>query len=116
MPAGTCDPASRGATYNEFEVDWFEGAVVIKGRFGWDGVSTKATGCDGPLSQLTGINTTPDTTYYAWFLGKNGVARSIQMPPGFNQTVTNPQLRNQGFRNYSDCDGITVTETNVSPF
>lgn len=115
MPAGTCDPATRGAAFNEFEVDWFGGAVLVRGRYGWDGVSVKPD-CDGPLTQITGINTTPATTYFAWFKGKDGTARSITMAPGFNQTITNPQLRNQGFRNYSDVDGITVTESNVSPF
>jgi hypothetical protein len=114
VPTGTCDPATRGATFNEFEVAWFNGAVVMKGRFGWDGTSVRPN-CDGPLTQLTGINTTGNT-YWAWFLSKSGVARSIQMGPGFNQTITNPQLRNQGFNNRSDCDGITVTDTNASPF
>lgn len=114
MPAGTCDPATRGATFNEFEVAWFEGAVVMKGRFGWDGVSVKPN-CDGPLIRLQGINTTQQT-YYAWFLSKSGTPRSITMGPGFNQIVTQPTLGNQGFNSYSDCDGITVTETPVSPF
>jgi hypothetical protein len=115
MPIGTCDPATRGASFNEFEVAFFQGAVIMKGRFGWDGVSTKATGCDGPLIRLQGINTTQQT-YYAWFLAKNGTARSITMGPGFNQIVTQPTLGNQGFNNYSDTDGIDITDSPVSPF
>jgi hypothetical protein len=117
MPLGTCDPASRGQAYNEFETAFYGGAVIVKGRYGWDGVSTKATGCDGPLLRLQGINTSPTNTYWAWFLGRNGQARSIQMAPGFNQVVQGATLANNGFVNYSDVEaGLTITDSPISPF
>jgi hypothetical protein len=115
MPIGTCDPATRGEAHNSFEVDFLEGRAKLIGVYDWDGVSVKPS-CDGPLVSLRGVNLTTDLTLYGWFLGRNGTARSITMPPGFDQTIINPQLRNLGFRNYSDCDGITVTTTNINPF
>ncbi len=117
MPIGTCDPATRGQSYNEFEIAYFNGAVVVKGRYGWDGVSTRETGCDGPLLRIQGINTTPDKTYWAWFLGRNGQARSIEMPPGFNSIAQGAVLTGQGFNDYSDVEaGITITDSAVNPF
>jgi hypothetical protein len=118
MPIGTCDPATRGQTNNMAEVDFtFDDQVLVKLiiLFGWDGVSVKPN-CDGPLTSIQGINLSATATYYGWFLSKSGTARSITMPPGFNQTIINPQLRNQGFRNYSDTDGIDVTDSPISPF
>jgi hypothetical protein len=118
MPIGTCDPATRGQTNNMAEVDFtFDDQVLVKLiiLFGWDGVSVKPN-CDGPLTSIQGINLSATVTYYGWFLSKGGTARSITMPPGFNQTIINPQLRNQGFRNYSDTDGIDVTDSPISPF
>lgn len=116
MPLGTCDPASRGQAWNEAELALFENTVRVIYRYGWDGVSTKETGCVGPLNRVRVINTSQTTTYYAWFYSKKGVARSFQITPGLDQTFNSAQLRNAGFETNEDVDGLTITDSDVSPF
>lgn len=120
MPIGTCDPASRGATWNEGEQDF--GAPdpatgralgILTYRYGWDGVSTRETGCVGPLNRVTVLNGNPET-WYAHFQGRRGQWRRIDMAPGFSRTYNQSQLRNAGFEDNTDLENLTIS-TDPSP-
>lgn len=111
MPAGTCDPASRGMAYNEGTYAVDNGAVVVTYRYGWDGTSTidSDTGCVGPMLLLSGSNRSA-VTYYAHFQGRKGTWRRVQLNPG--QTVTydkTGQLKQAGFNDNTDLDGLRIT-------
>ena len=119
MPIGTCDPASRGDAYNSGELAIDNGNVTIEYRYGWDGTSTRETGCVGPFVQGTGAGNrwalravnNSQITYWAHFTGKRGTPRTIQMDPGFNQTYTVTQLNNNGFLDNTDLDELSITTT-----
>jgi hypothetical protein len=86
MPIGTCDPASRGRgeTYNEFamEVPLPDGSgyVLIDCRYTWDGTSTRATGCDGPVIFLRTRNTGTSTAW-AMLPDKKKAPLWVQLDP-----------------------------------
>lgn len=111
MPSGTCDPASRGQTYNEVTLaSGNNGDVVVTYRFGWDGVSTFQTGCVGPLLYLSGTNNSETTTYYAHFQGRRGQWRKVALEPGETMTEDRPQrLRALGFDDSRDVEGLLIT-------
>src|SRR5690242_1299511 len=122
MPAGTCDPASRGDAYNSGELQF--GPVNVKYRYGWDGVSTRETGCVGPLVQGTAQgdrwairveNTSPTDTWYAWFTGRRGQPKSFQIPPGFVGSYTVQQCSQRGFTDSTDVEGLQVTQSSLPP-
>lgn len=115
MPGGTCDPASRGATFNAGEL--VEGPVQITYRYGWDGTSLRsdATGCVGPLTRVTAVNTSATVTMYAHFKGRRGTPRTIVMAPGFNQVYTQPQLGNQGFTDNTDLENLIISNSPADP-
>lgn len=110
MPIGTCDPASRGDAYNEGQFAQGEnGAVVVTYRYGWDGTSTRETGCIGPLIYLSGTNNSA-VTYYAHFQGRRGQWRRVELAPGATVTESNRQkLRQQGFETNQDVEGLYIT-------
>lgn len=115
MPIGTCDPASRGAPYNEFAIEIplpnASGYVLIDCRYDWDGVSTRATGCDGPVIYLRTRNTGTQT---AWALlpDKKKAPLWVQIDPGTDVTITQKgQLSNLGLSNASDAHTVTFTFT-----
>ena len=122
MPIGTCDPASRGDAFNSAELQF--GPVNVKYRFGWDGVSTRETGCVGPLVQGTGAgnrwavavaNTSQTETWYVHFKGRRGQPKVFELPPGFSDTFTVTQLANRGFDDSTDLEDLRITNSATPP-
>jgi hypothetical protein len=118
MPIGTCDPATRGDAFNVLQLSVGNGDVTVTIRYGWDGTSTRATGCDGPLVNGTGpasnrwavaYENLGATTYYMHTTGRNGQARTFTVGPGASGTLTAQQAANNGYTNRSDCDDLTLT-------
>jgi hypothetical protein len=92
----------------------FGTAGMLKYRYGWDNVSTRATGCNGPLLQADVVNGNPDT-WYAHFKGKRGTWRRITMNPGDSGTVTQAQLTSAGFVDASDLENLYITRDPAPP-
>ena len=119
MPAGTCDPSTRGDAFNVMQLAVGNGDVMVTIRYGWDGVSTKATGCDGPLVNGTGSGNVwavayqnlGGTRYYLHTIGRNGTPHTFTLNPGASGTLTKSQAASQGFVNISDCDDLNLTTT-----
>lgn len=120
MPAGTCDPATRGDAFNVMQLAVGNGDVMVTIRYGWDGVSTRATGCDGPLVNGTGLaanrwavqfQNLGATTYYLHTVGRNGTPHVFTLNGGASGTLTAAQAATQGFVNRSDCDDLELTTT-----
>lgn len=119
MPIGTCDPATRGDPYNVLQLAVGNGDVFVTIRFGWDGTSTRETGCDGPLVNGTGAGNVwaisyinaGQTTYYMHTIGRNGQEHTLTLNPGASGTITAAQAASQGFKNVSDCDNLSLTTT-----
>ena len=118
MPIGTCDPASRGDAYNVTQLAVGNGDVMVTVRYGWDGVSTRETGCDGPLVNGTGPASNRwavsylnagQTTYYMHTIGRNGQARTLTLNPGASGTFTAQQAAANGYVNISDIDNLSLT-------
>lgn len=117
MPIGTCDPATRGDPYNVIQLAVGNGDVMVTIRYDWDQISTRDTGCDGPLVNGTGIGNTwavayvnaGETTYYMHTTGRNGQSRTFTINPGANGTITKSQAAAQGYVNRSDVDNLTLT-------
>ena len=107
MPEGTCDPASRGDLYNVTETAEGGGDVLITIRWGWDGVSTRETGCDGPVQDIR-VRNVSQLTYYANLPNKKRGGRNIAIPPGTDVTLSGGQLRSNGLENYSDVVGVQL--------
>jgi hypothetical protein len=118
MPAGTCDPATRGEPYNVQQMSKGNGKVTITVRYGWDGVSVKETGCDGPLINGTGVvanrwavqvvnnDTVP---WWVHTIGKRGQPRNYQFDAGSTTKFTANQAGNNGYDTISDFDSLTLT-------
>jgi hypothetical protein len=113
MPAGTCDPASRGDTWNSGQLDIdggdTRGGVSVDYRYGWDGVSTRATGCVGPLNRIR-VRSGASVVYYAHFQGRRGTWRRVQIDPGDNRTVGAAALTAAGFQDNTDLEGLYITQ------
>lgn len=118
MPAGTCDPATRGDPFNVLEMAVGNGDVMVTIRYGWDGVSVRPE-CDGPLVNGTGSGNVwaiayqnlGSITYYLHTVGRNGQARTFTLNPGASGTLTKNQAASQGYVNRSDCDELNLTTT-----
>lgn len=108
MPEGTCDPATRGAEYNEIEMETF--GVTVYGRYGWDGVSTKETGCDGPVSLVRATNANVADTWYVHFQGQSNTWRTITLAPGETREIVQPELTQLGLDSYADLRGLYVSD------
>lgn len=120
MPAGTCDPATRGDLFNVLQMAVGNGDVMVTIRYGWDGTSTRDTGCDGPLVNGTGpasnrwavaYQNLGGTTYYLHTTGRNGQPHTFTLGPGASGTLTAQQAASQGFATRLDCDDLTLTTT-----
>lgn len=117
MPAGTCDPATRGDPYNSQTLSMGNGQVTIDVRYGWDGVSTRETGCEGPLVNGTGsgnvwaIRVTNNDTVSWWVhtIGKRGQPRDIEFTSGSVTTYTKTQAGNNGYDSIADFAELTLT-------
>lgn len=117
MPAGTCDPATRGDPYNVLQLAVANGDVMVTIRYGWDGVSTRDAGCDGPLVNGSGAGNVwavayqnlGGTRYYLHTVGRNGQPHVFTLDPGAAGTLTKNQVASQGFVNRSDCDDLELT-------
>lgn len=121
MPEGTCDPATRGATFNVLEqAQGDAGEVLITVRYGWDGVSTRESegGCEGPLVNGTGpasnrwavraVNT-GTVTYYAHTTRRNGQPRRFTLTAGQTVTATAQQASAQGYDSNLDFGSLYLT-------
>jgi len=111
----TCDPTAFGLQFHTGEIAYFDGEVSVAYEWDWDGVSVVPE-CNGPLRRIRGQNRSTGSTYYAWFQGRNGFVRSLALPPGFDGALTRAQLVAAGYANKSDVEGLTITDTPVSPF
>lgn len=106
MPAGTCDPASRGDTWNVLSLDYL--GVILTVEYGWDGVSTRATGCVGPINTVRVQNTAGASRWWHT-VGKRGQPHTYEIPANTNQTFTKNQARQRGFDDNTDFEGLTIT-------
>jgi hypothetical protein len=95
-----------------------DGAVTVDVRYGWDGVSTKETGCDGPLVQGTGgaanrwairVVNNDTATWYLHTVGKRGQPRNLPFAAGSTSTYTVAQAASAGYETASDIADITLT-------
>lgn len=116
MPIGTCDPASRGETFNEFTIEVRSpngsGSVLVDVRFDWDGVSTKATGCDGPITLLHTRNTS-DMPAWALLPDKKKGSGWVQIDPGTDLPISSQgTLNNLGLSNASDAISVRISFVN----
>lgn len=112
MPAGTCDPASRDAEFNETELE--TDGIKIYCRYGWDGVSTRETGCDGPVSLLRASNSNEDT-WYVHFQSTSGTWRSITLAADETREIVEPELTQLGMDSFSDIRGFYVSDDSTPP-
>lgn len=113
MPIGTCDPASRGEPYNAFALEIpapnRSGYVLTEVHYDWDGVSTRETGCDGPVIFLRTRNT---SLMSAWALlpDKKRGNPWVKIDPGTDVTVTAAgQLNNLGLSLASDVESVRLS-------
>lgn len=111
MAIGTCDPASRGDTFNSGEL--VQGDVSVSYRYGWDGTSVRPE-CVGPLIRVRVVNNSATVTWYAHFQGRRGQWRRLDMPPGFTNTYGTQALTNAGFVDNTDLEGLYIT-TDLTP-
>lgn len=124
MPAGTCDPATRGEAFNVQELSVANGDVTLTVRYGWDGVSTRETGCDGPLINGTGpaanrwairaVNNSA-TTYYAHTVGRRGQPRRYTLAAGATETVGATAAANAGYETIGDIESLTISSSPNPP-
>jgi hypothetical protein len=120
MPIGTCDPATRGEPWNVLTLAWGHnaaypaGQVVVTVRYGWDGVSTRETGCNGPLLGAH-LFSAPDAVAWLHFKGRRGTPRSVQVPQDMDQDVTAQWLANRGLNDASDLEGFVITGDSEFP-
>lgn len=103
MPIGTCDPATRGDAFNAFDLEQHlgDGVVRIWGEYGWDGVSTRETGCNGPLNALSVSNTGTAPAYVRLPNKKKG-SPFVEIPPGSSTSLSAGQRNQLGLENISD--------------
>ncbi len=111
MPAGTCDPASRGAEFNETAME--TDGITIYCRYGWDGVSERPE-CDGPVSLVRASNANEDT-WYVHFQSTSGIWRSITLAPDETREIVEPELTQLGMDSYSDIRGFYVSDDSTPP-
>lgn len=111
MPSGVCPTNLDG--------DMVQEGVEIHWHGVWDGTSlrTDPGGCTGSIVSIWGRNTAGQTRY-AHFQGRKGTWRTITLSPGFDNSanpLTNPQLRNAGFRDITDIDGAVISISSTPP-
>lgn len=117
MPIGTCDPASRGDTFNSGAMEI--GPILVEYRYGWDGVSVRPD-CVGPLQRLRVTNQSPfgvwpAATWYVHMKGRRGQPKVFELPPGFTDTFNQTQLTNRGFVDNTDLEDLLITDSPTPP-
>lgn len=116
MGTGTCDPASRGDSYNSQTLSMGNGQVTIDIRYGWDGVSVLPD-CEGPLVNGSGsgnvwairVTNNDSVSWWVHTIGKRGQPRNIQFTPGSVTTYTKNQAASNGYDTISDFAELTLT-------
>lgn len=121
MAIGTCDPASRGEAFNLLTLAMGNGNVTVNVRYGWDGVSTKETGCNGPLYQPPNqpgnqadrwaiqVVNNDSISWYVRTIGKKGQPRNVEFFPGETRTFTVTQATNAGYADITDFENLTLS-------
>lgn len=118
MPTGTCDPASRGQTFNTTIMARGNGKVEIVIRWGWDGVSVLPE-CEGPLVNGTGpvenrwavqVTNSDTTSWWVHTVGKRGQPRDYEFAAGSVTKFTRAQAANNGYDSYSDFSALTLDQ------
>lgn len=119
MVIGTCDPASRGDTFNSQTLAMGNGAVTVDVRYGWDGVSTRQSpgGCDGPLVNGVGtgnvwairVTNNDSVSWWVHTIGRRGQPRDTEFLPGTTTRYTANQASNNGYTTISDLAELTMT-------
>ena len=119
MPVGTCDPVSRGEAFNYFAIEVRlpdgSGYVLADCHYDWDGVSTRATGCDGPVIYLRTRNT---GAMPAWALlpDKKRGDPWVKIDPGTDVTTTaKGPLNNLGLSNAKDVQSVRLSFVDPAP-
>lgn len=118
MPVGTCDPASRGQVFNEGALQ--VGPILVEYRYGWDGESTRETGCVGPLQRIRVTNLSPAEswpaqTWYVHMKGRRGQPKVFELPPSFQDTFNAAQLANRDLLDNTDLEDLQVTDSPLPP-
>jgi hypothetical protein len=117
MPAGTCDPASRGDAFNMQQMAVANGMVDITVRYGWDGVSVRPD-CDGPLVDGTGpvgnrwalkVTNNDTVSWYVHTVGRRGQPRHLELLPGVTRTYTAAQGTAAGYASITDLESLNIT-------
>jgi hypothetical protein len=116
VKTGNCDPASRGETQNEFEIDvpiqGQPGAyMAVECHFTWDGVSVWPF-CDGPVIYLRTSNTSV-VTVWALLPDKKRGDPWVAIPPGTTTITRKQDLSTLGLSNATDVQRVTLTA--ISP-
>lgn len=116
MPSATCDPAERGETFNSFLLEVIfpdsTGRVMAECRYDWDGTSTRATGCDGPVIYLRTRNTHPTAPAWALLPDKKRGDPWIRIEPGTDVVTTAAgQLNQLGLSRAKDVQAVTISFT-----
>ena len=114
MASGTCNPASRGDTFNSVTIEEhapnFSGSILVDVKFGWDSVSIRPD-CDGPVASIRLRNTSTQTAW-ADLPNKKRGNRWVAINPGTDATTSQAnQLRNLGLENYADVLGVAIVFT-----
>lgn len=118
MPAGTCDPASRGQVFNSGEMQI--GPILVEYRYGWDGESTRETGCVGPLQRIRVTNQSPigvwpAQTWYVHLKGRRGQPKVFELPAGFTDTFNAAALATRGLLDNTDLEDLNITDSPIPP-
>lgn len=120
MPAGTCDPESRGETHNTLTLVYGDGLVVFEAKYGWDHISTKDSpnGCDGPLLQIGGwcirVINNDSQTWYIHTKGRRGQPRNIPVQPGTTRRFSAGQAAALSWENASDLTDLTLSTSETA--
>jgi hypothetical protein len=117
MPAGTCDPATRGEAFNVQQMAVANGQVDVTVRYGWDGVSVRPD-CDGPLVNGTGVQSNrwaikvtnnDSVAWYVHTVGRKGQPQHLQLQPGVTTTHTANQGNNAGYTSIQDFENLSMS-------
>lgn len=109
---GECDPSTRGQATNSTTLQ--DGLALVDIIWSWDGVSTRETGCDGPLITVHAVNG-DSVSHWLHFQGRRGQPKSIELPPGVNVTRNAAWLAQRGYDSFADTVGVRLTSSAATP-